>query len=54
MPDGLFRDEAGDSPAGTWLRHPRWCRHTPYTGAEGALIHLNFGAIDASLMPLPG
>jgi anti-sigma factor ChrR (cupin superfamily) len=28
---GLFRDEQGEYPAGTWLRIPRWSRHTPFT-----------------------
>lgn len=22
--EGLFRDEGGDYPVGTWLRNPRW------------------------------
>lgn len=52
--DGVFSDEHGDYPAGTWLRNPRWSRHTPYTGAEGALIYVKVGAIDAPFMPLPG
>lgn len=50
---GLFRDEAGDYPAGTWLRNPRWSRHTPRSGPEGALIYVKVGAIDAPFMPLP-
>lgn len=52
--EGVFRDEDGSYPAGTWLRNPRWSRHTPYTGAEGALIYVKVGAIDAPFMPLPG
>ena len=27
--EGVFRDEAGDYPAGTWLRNPRGSRHRP-------------------------
>ncbi len=50
--DGVFRDEAGDYPAGTWLRNPRGSRHTPYTGAEGALIYVKVGAIGANFMSL--
>lgn len=41
--DGVFRDEGGDYPAGTWLRSPRWSRHAPYTGPEGALIYVKVG-----------
>ena len=52
--DGVFRDEDGVYPAGSWLRNPRWSRHTPYTGAEGALIYVKVGAIDAPIIPLPG
>ena len=43
----------GDYPTDCWLRNPRWSRHTPYTGAEGALIYVKVGAIDAPFMPLP-
>jgi anti-sigma factor ChrR (cupin superfamily) len=40
---GVFRDEHGDYPAGTWLRSPRDSHHTPYTGPEGALIYVKVG-----------
>ena len=50
--DGVFRDEDGDYPAGTWLRNPRWSRHTPYTGAEGALIYVKVGAIGANFLTI--
>lgn len=46
-------DEDGEYPAGRWLRNSRWSRHTPYTGAEGALIYMKAGAIDAPFIPLP-
>ena len=53
--EGVFRDEAGDYPVGTWLRNPRGSRHTPSTGAEGALIYVKVGAIGADfLTPEPG
>jgi len=48
--DGVFRDEDGDYPAGTWLRSPRWSRHTPFTGQEGARIYVKVGAIGAKLL----
>jgi anti-sigma factor ChrR (cupin superfamily) len=48
--EGVFRDEDGEYPAGTWLRNPRRSRHTPYTGAEGALIYVTVGAIGANFL----
>ncbi len=50
---GLFRDEQGEYPAGTWLRNPRWSRHTPFTGSEGALIYVKVGHLGAPFMALP-
>ena len=46
----LFRDDQGEHPAGTWLRSPRWSRHAPYTGAEGALIYVKVGHLGAELL----
>ena len=51
--DGLFRDELGEYPAGTWLRSPRWSRHTPLTGDEGALIYVKVGHLGADLLTPP-
>lgn len=51
--DGVFSDEAGDYPAGTWLRSPRWSRHAPYTGAEGALIYVKVGHLGVDWLALP-
>ena len=48
--DGLFQDEAGDYPKGCWQRSPRWSRHTPFTGAEGALIYVKVGHLGASFL----
>ena len=47
---GLFRDEHGEYPAGSWLRNPRYSEHTPFTGPEGALIYVKVGHIDAGLL----
>ena len=47
---GLFRDEAGNYPQGTWLRSPRFSQHAPYTGAEGALIYVKVGHLGAQFM----
>lgn len=52
--EGVFRDEAGDYPAGTWLRSPRWSRHAPHTGAEGALIWVKVGHLGADFLRPPG
>lgn len=50
--EGIFRDENGDYPAGTWLRSPRWSGHTPYTGPEGALIYVKVGAMGAKFLTI--
>ena len=50
--DGVFRDEDGDYPTGTWLRSPRGSRHTPFTGAEGALIYVKVGAVGANFLTI--
>jgi anti-sigma factor ChrR (cupin superfamily) len=50
---GLFRDEQGEYPAGTWLRNPRGSRHTPFTGPEGALIYVKVGHLGASFLVPP-
>ncbi len=46
--DGLFRDELGEYPTGTWLRSPRSSRHAPFTGPEGALIYVKVGHLGAT------
>jgi anti-sigma factor ChrR (cupin superfamily) len=48
--EGLFRDEHGEYPAGSWLRSPRWSRHAPFTGAEGAVIYVKVGHLAADLL----
>lgn len=48
--EGLFCDEYGQYPAGSWLRNPRYSKHTPFTLAEGALIYVKVGHLDAGLM----
>lgn len=52
--DGVFRDEEGDYPIGTWLRSPRWSRHTPFTAAEGARIYVKVGALGANFLGIGG
>lgn len=48
--EGRFNDEHGSYPAGSWLRNPRYSRHTPFTGKEGALIFVKVGHIGANLL----
>jgi len=48
--DGVFRDEAGTYPQGSWLRSPRYSRHTPFTGPEGALIYVTVGHLGAEFL----
>ena len=48
--EGLFRDDAGNYPQGTWLRSPRGSQHAPFTGAEGALIYVKVGHLGAGFL----
>jgi anti-sigma factor ChrR (cupin superfamily) len=41
--DGVFRDEHGVYPKGSWLRSPHLSQHTPFTCPEGALIYVKTG-----------
>jgi anti-sigma factor ChrR (cupin superfamily) len=50
--EGVFRDELGAYPAGSWLRSPTWSRHTPFTEAEGALIYVKTGHVGAAFLSL--
>jgi anti-sigma factor ChrR (cupin superfamily) len=40
---GVFYDEHGEYPAGSWIRSPNQSKHTPYTRDEGALIYVKVG-----------
>jgi hypothetical protein len=44
--EGVFRDEHGSYPAGTWIRSPHMSNHRPFTGAEGATILVKVGHLD--------
>lgn len=44
---GMFRDEHGEYPAGSWLRSPHMSTHTPFTGPEGATIFVKVGHLPA-------
>jgi len=41
--EGVFHDQYGAYPKGTWLRSPNGSAHTPFTGPEGALIWVKTG-----------
>ncbi|MDO8908040.1 MAG: cupin domain-containing protein [Pseudohongiella sp.] len=41
--EGIFRDEYGNYPAGSWLRSPHLSKHQPYTGDDGAVIYVKTG-----------
>lgn len=40
--EGVFQDEQGDYPAGTWLRNPDGSLHEPFSSA-GCLIYVKVG-----------
>jgi len=40
--EGVFSDENGDYPAGTWLRSPHMSQHHPFS-KEGCLIYVKTG-----------
>lgn len=40
---GVFYDEHGQYPKGTWIRSPHLSQHTPFTKEEGALIYVKTG-----------
>lgn len=46
--DGVFEDEHGAYPKGSWLRSPHRSVHTPFTGPGGALIYVKTGHLIGS------
>jgi hypothetical protein len=46
--EGIFRDEHGSYPAGTWIRSPHMSNHRPFTGPEGATILVKVGHLDVA------
>lgn len=46
--EGVFEDEHGAYPRGSWLRSPHMSAHTPFTGPAGALIYVKTGHLAAS------
>ena len=47
--EGVFHDEAGSYPAGTWIRSPRYSQHEPFTKTEGATIYVKTGHLDYAI-----
>jgi anti-sigma factor ChrR (cupin superfamily) len=45
---GVFEDEHGAYPRGSWLRSPHRSTHTPFTGPAGALIYVKTGHLAAA------
>jgi anti-sigma factor ChrR (cupin superfamily) len=46
--DGVFEDEHGTYPKGSWLRSPHLSAHNPFTGPHGALIYVKTGHLAAA------
>ena len=47
MLEGVFSDEHGDYPAGTWLRNPHLSQHEPFS-ESGCLILVKVGHLLAA------
>ena len=52
--DGVFQDEHGDYPKGTWIRNPHGSPHTPFS-EEGCLIYVKTGHLhlDSDMLKAP-
>ena len=48
--EGVFEDEHGTYPKGSWLRNPHMSEHDPFTGPDGALIYVKTGHL-ATVLP---
>jgi len=48
--DGVFEDEHGSYPKGSWLRSPHMSEHNPFTGPDGALIYVKTGHLADQVM----
>jgi anti-sigma factor ChrR (cupin superfamily) len=46
--EGVFQDEHGKYPKGSWLRNPHLSEHNPFTGPDGALIFVKTGHLGAA------
>lgn len=50
--EGVFHDEHGAYPKGSWLRSPHLSQHTPFTKEEGALIYVKTGHLGEDIVGL--
>lgn len=50
--DGVFSDEHGDYPKGSWLRNPHNSVHTPFSN-EGCLIYVKTGHLFPDAINIP-
>lgn len=50
MIEGVFEDEHGSYPAGSWIRSPHGSQHTPFSN-EGCLIFVKTGHLSAAKLP---
>jgi anti-sigma factor ChrR (cupin superfamily) len=48
--EGVFSDENGDYPAGTWIRSPHLSTHTPHSD-PGCLIYVKVGHLAPAVSP---
>jgi anti-sigma factor ChrR (cupin superfamily) len=46
--DGVFEDEHGTYPRGSWLRSPHLSAHDPFAGPDGAQIYVKTGHLAAA------
>ena len=46
--DGVFEDEFGSYPQGTWIRNPSGSRHAPFT-RSGCLIYVKTGHLNVTV-----
>lgn len=50
--DGVFEDEFGSYPQGTWLRSPHGSRHTPFS-QSGCVIYVKTGHLPSAVRAQP-
>ena len=48
--EGVFYDQFGSYPKGTWIRSPHLSEHRPFTKNEGAVIFVKTGHLDLSIL----
>ena len=46
--EGVFEDEHGTYPKGSWLHRPHLSEHNSFNGPDGALIYVKTGHLAAA------